>query len=93
MLEYTPEDVAAEIEKLDSHTWSNKHGEKFTIHSNGVMVWMSGDEVSAMVDPKHLTASKYLQLFSNHFGIWSADELYELGNALMVLAKKNGAGR
>jgi len=79
--------LAEYIKDLKTVSFTNKHGEKFYIHSNGITVFMSGDEVNMMVDPKK-TIDGYLPLFSSSFGIWSADELYKLGDALKKLHKE-----
>lgn len=73
--------------KMRTATFKNKHGEKFVIHSDGSNVLMSGDEVNMMVSPGHKFADKYIPLFNSHFGIWSPQELYELGKALQRLHK------
>lgn len=71
-----------------SARFKNEHGEKFVIYSDGVFVLMGGDEVESMVreENKH---GGLINLFNEHFSIWSADELYKLGAALQRVAKKN----
>lgn len=75
------------IELMKTAEFKNKHGEKFVIHSNGIYVFMSGDEVNAMVDDKKKVGKKYLPLFNPDFSIWNKEELYALGKALMELHK------
>lgn len=72
------------IKGMKTVSFKNKHGEKFNIHSNGVNVFMSGDEVDAMVEPGK-TLGGYIPLFNEAFSIWSAEELAELGQALVDL--------
>ena len=76
--------------KLKTAEFQNIHGERFYIHTNHVMVFMSGDEVNAMVDDKHkmkLNGQDMIHLFNPAFSIWSKDELNKLGRALMDLNK------
>ncbi len=73
------------IENLPSVSFFNEHIEKFTIHSNGIFVFMSGDEVDAMVDDKNKVEGKYIQLFNSAFSVWSKEELHKLGKALQEL--------
>ena len=72
------------IDSMPSATFRNKHGEKFVIHSDGITVWMSGDEVNMMVDDKK-KIGKYINLFNPVFSVWSKEELFQLGSALMEL--------
>lgn len=72
------------IEQMPSAEFINEHGEKFVIYSNGTSVYMGGDEVNMMVDPKHVFAG-VIPLFNSHFNIWSEDELYKLGETLVTL--------
>lgn len=82
------EDAAKMIESYPSVKFANKHGEPFVIHSDGTVVYMSGSEVSSMVDPIFLIAGKYLQLFNPSFSIWNTDELEKLGAALQAIGPK-----
>ena len=82
--DFTDKQLTAYIKTMPSASFKNEHGEKFTIHSNGLTVWISGDEVNAMVDPKK-TVMGYLPLFTSAFSIWSKEELYLLGKALQEL--------
>lgn len=83
----TTDDFIKMIDKLPKAEFVNEHGERFVIHSTGSAVYMSGDEVNMMVDDKNKIVKKYIPLFSPHFSIWSKDELYKLGEALMELHK------
>lgn len=83
----TTDDFIKMIDKLPKAEFKNEHGERFILHSSGTAVYMSGDEVNAMVDDKNKIAKLYLPLFSPHFSIWSSEELYKLGQALMELHK------
>lgn len=78
----TVKEMTEAIESMRSASFENKHGEKFTIHTDGVLVFMSGDEVNAMVSSEYKIADKYLQLFNDPFTVWSAEELNKLGKAL-----------
>lgn len=75
------------IDDLPKAEFKNVHGERFVLHSTGTSVYMSGDEVGAMIEDKHKIVKKYIPLFNPHFSIWSKEELYELGKALMELHK------
>lgn len=75
------------ILEMPSTRFKNKHGEKFTIHSNGMLTFISGDEVDAMVDPTK-TIGGYLQLFNPSFSIWTKEELLRLGESLIELNKE-----
>ena len=86
MKEPTKQEMIKYIDNLPSKSFTNEHGEVFTIHSDGVLVFMSGDEVNAMVD-NNLKMGKYIPLFNQSFSIWSKGELYKLGEALMELHK------
>lgn len=89
--ELRKEEVIQYIETWPSYTFHNEHGEKFTIHSNGIMAFMSGDEVNAMVPPTKKIGG-YIPLFNPDFSIWSKDELRMVGEALIQLngGKTNG---
>jgi hypothetical protein len=63
----------------------NKHGEVFRLYSNGISVFMAGDEVKAMVDDKKKFRGNYIGLFNPDFSIWSAEELHLLGKTLMEM--------
>jgi hypothetical protein len=76
------------IEDMPSASFKNEHGEKFTIHTDGTITFMSGDEVGMMVDSEHKYADKYIPLFSEHFNIWSPKELNKLGKALQEVTEK-----
>lgn len=76
------------IEQLPHKEFKNEHGEKFVIHTNGVVVYMSGDEVNMMVDNKYKIGDKYIQLFNEQFGVWSPAELSGLGEVLQQLMKE-----
>ncbi len=56
-------------------TFKNKHGEVFKLGSNGITVMMAGDE----------TDNEVISLFNPEFNIWSKEELYKLGKALMEM--------
>jgi hypothetical protein len=85
------EDILTEFRKfLDSipkKSFTNEYGEKFTIYSNGITAYMSGDEVNAMVKPNKVICG-VIPLFNQNFDIWSSNELYQLGKALMELNKE-----
>lgn len=72
------------IHTMPSVKFKNKHGEEFTVSGFGGSVWVSGDEVTAMVAPKK-TVRGYLPLFNPDFGLWSTNELYLIGQALVDL--------
>lgn len=74
------------IKSMKKAEFRNEHGELFNLYSNGITVLMSGDEVRAMVDPAK-TIEGYIPLFNSSFNIWSAEELYKLGLALVELHK------
>lgn len=74
------------IEKMPSASFENKHGESFTIHSDGITTFLSGDEVDAMVDAEK-TINGYLPLFNDAFGTWSKEELHKLGEALIKVTE------
>lgn len=82
-----PDDFVKMIDKLPKAEFTNEHGEKFILHSSGTSVFMSGDEVREMVDDKEKIVKTYIPLFNPHFSIWSKEELYKLGQALMELHK------
>lgn len=76
--------------KFKTAEFQNIHGERFYIHTNNIMVFMSGDEVNAMVDDKYkmkLNGQDMIHLFNPAFSIWSKDELYQLGKSLVKLNK------
>lgn len=75
------------VDDLPKAEFKNKHGERFVLHSSGTSVYMSGDEVNAMVDDDKKIVKKYIPLFNPNFSIWSKEELYEIGKALMELHK------
>jgi hypothetical protein len=79
----TPEMVEF-IKSMPMVSFENEHGEKFNISSNGLTAFISGDEVNAMVD-RTATIGGFIPLFNQAFNIWSKDELYRLGKALMEL--------
>jgi hypothetical protein len=92
----TQKEIKDYIEKMPHDVFVNEHGEKFVIYSNGINVFMSGDEINAMVDDKDKIAGKYVSLFNPAFSIWSASELYQLGAAIMYLnrgAKPSAFGK
>lgn len=67
-------------------TFRNEHGEKFTIYSDGTSVYMSGNEVDMMVDPKNKSEDGVIPLFNPSFNVWSDEELYKLGKALQKVS-------
>jgi len=79
-------DVNKIIKALPSASFTNEYGEEFTVSSNSMVVFISGDEVDMMVDDDKKMGA-YIPLFNNNFSIWSKDELYKLGKALMELHK------
>lgn len=84
---YNSKDIAEYIRKMPQVSFLNEHGEKFTLYSNGISVFMEGDEVDMMVDNKNKIEG-IIQLFSPAFNIWSANELVKLGEAIKELGKK-----
>lgn len=80
--------LARGIEQMPVVTFENEHGEQFSIHSDGSMVFMSGDEVNAMVADENKIADKFIPLFNDHFNIWNSTELSKLGEALQQLTGK-----
>lgn len=58
-------------------TFTNRHGERFSISSNGVFVTFKGDE----------TKWEMVRLFNPEFDIWSARELVLLGKALIKIGE------
>lgn len=83
----TDKELESYIKKLPRVEFKNEHGEKFVLHSNGITVLMSGDEVDMMVAGEKKMAGKYIMLFHPAFSIWSKSELYQLGLALVELHK------
>lgn len=88
MINPNEEELAELIEKMPKVSFKNEHGEKFILHSNGVMVFMSGDEVRDMIPPMSKINRTYINLFNDRFNIWHKKELYKLGKALQELSKK-----
>lgn len=82
-------DVEEAIKRLPSSTFVNEHGENFTVYSDGITAILGGDEVDAMVDGKKKLYGMVC-LFNDAFSIWSAEELYKLGDALKDVSIKNG---
>lgn len=64
------------VKQWPKASFKNEYGEEFRIYSNGTMVVMDGDE----------TGGELIDLFSEHFNIWSKDELYKLGQALQEVS-------
>ena len=83
----TKEDFKKAVENLPKYSFENEHGERFHIHSNGITVFMSGDEVNMMVNEEDKVAG-FVPLFNQAFSVWSSEELYKLGEALMELHKE-----
>lgn len=76
---------AARTVRTFPHTeFTNEMGERFVIYTNGTTVFMEGDEVEMMVEASQ-TVDGLLPLFNKHFTIWSKEELYKLGLALIEL--------
>lgn len=73
------------IERMPMVEFINQHGEKFEVRSNGLSVYLSGNEVDAMVAEHHKIGGKYVQLFNPSFSVWSKDELISLGKALILV--------
>lgn len=82
-------EVSKIIKNMPKSEFRNSYGEPFVIYSNGTSVFMSGSEVDMMVDDKD-KMDGILPLFNASFNIWSADELYKLGDALKDVAVQNG---
>lgn len=84
--------VAEYIAKLPTAEFTNEYGERFTIHSDGVIVYMSGDEIGAMVNEKATipleNGDSCIPLFGPNFNIWNTKELKLLGLALGEVASK-----
>lgn len=76
------------IGKLPSASFKNKHGEVFTLHATTATVFMSGDEVDAMVDDSMKIDGKYINIFNEEFSVWNIDEIKQLGEALIEVAGK-----
>jgi hypothetical protein len=81
------QDIADAIAAMHKEEFTNEHGEKFELYSNGHFVLMSGDEVRAMTDPKNHVSENTIGLFSEHFNVWSPLELYQLGQAISLLGE------
>lgn len=81
--------VSKIIKDMPKSEFKNSYGEPFTIYSNGTSVFMSGTEVDMMADEAD-KMDGILPLFNASFNIWSADELYKLGDALKSVAVQNG---
>lgn len=81
----TDQELVDYIKGMRLVTFKNAAGEKFNVHSNGVTVMLSGDEVDSMVADELKIDGKYIPLFNSAFGIWQADELRQLGQALKDL--------
>lgn len=81
------EEMVKHIRSFPTTTFKNKHGEEFTLHTNGSMVFISGSEIEMMVDPDD-TIDGMLPLFSDHLNIWGRNELYKLGEALQKISKE-----
>lgn len=77
--------VEQQIRKMPAYVFKNKHGEQFNIYCNGVLTFMGGDEVAAMVADEHKIGDEIIPLFNPNFSIWNKEELYELGKALVSL--------
>lgn len=88
MKQLTEKQADEVMSTMKTASFTNEHGEKFNIHTNGTFVFMSGDEVNAMVDDKHKIAGKYLPLFNEAFSIWDKEELNALGKALQELTNE-----
>lgn len=85
----TIEEAVATIKTFPKAEFTNEHGEKFVIYSNGMGVYMAGDEVDQMVsDDKKVV--DIIPLFGEAFNVWDKDEIYKLGTALQTLAIENG---
>lgn len=86
--------VAEYVAKLPVAKFTNDYGEKFGIHSDGVVVFLSGDEVRAMVREEVTipleNGDSCIPLFGPNFNIWSKGELFKLGQALKEVAILNG---
>lgn len=87
-VEATHEELVAFIEGLPRMEFTNPHGEKFTLHSQGITVFMSGSEVDTMVDDIHKIAGKYINIFNPAFQIWNVSELQSFGEAITKLMTK-----
>lgn len=81
-------DIENVFKNMKTESFKNEYGERFNIHTNGVTVFMSGDEVRAMVKDSDKVAGKYIPLFNKCFDVWSDEELNKLGQALVNLTKK-----
>lgn len=77
------------IKELPFSRFTNEYGEIFNVHSNGNTVFLSGNEVDAMVD-ENKKFEGYVPLFNPNFNVWSNDELFKLGQALMQVSIENG---
>lgn len=74
-------DLIASMKRVD---FTNEHGERFEMYSNGMTVLMAGDEVRDMVDR---SVDGVIELFNPQFNIWSPSELYLLGKAISELGE------
>lgn len=90
---FSKEEVEDIIGKYPTASFTNNHGEKFNIHSDGIRVFMSGDEVRAMVREEAKIGEKYISLFSDAFNVWSNEELRKLGQVLQQLHPENKDSR
>jgi hypothetical protein len=82
----TRKEVIEILNTLPSTSFTNEHGEKFVIATNGLSVYMAGDEVNMMVDDEN-KAGGWIPLFNPKFNMWSKGELRQLGKALQELCK------
>ncbi len=79
-------DLMPMLSGFNTADFKNEHGEEFTIYSNGVMVFISGNEIDAMVDQQYKSQDGILQLFNEWFSIWNPEDLYLLGKALQEVS-------
>lgn len=60
---------------MKAKSFANEYGEKFTIYCDGMTVYFASDE----------TDWEVVNLFNDKFNIWNSEELYRLGQCLMLL--------
>lgn len=74
------------LKDLRKEEFKNVYGERFIIYSNGVVVYMSGDEVNRTVGKSFKSEDGVINLFNPVFSIWSPEELYKLGIDLQKIS-------
>lgn len=79
MKKITKKEILNFIRKLPSTTFKNEFGEEFKIYSSEITVFIKSTETDDQIIP----------LFNENFSIWSREEMYKLGKAIMELNKND----